>query len=217
MNGEDNQDGCNDNYSWNCGVEGETSDKEILALRYRQMKNAITLLLMSRGIPMLLSGDEFANTQFGNNNAYCQDNEISWLDWSHLEKHQDLHDYVQQLIHFRKKHPVLRNENFFDEKNATGYPEFSLHGEQPWQMDATQPTLSFGFMFVEEKEKYDQDVDYFIYTAVNAHWEAATFNLPILPEGKQWKPIISSNIEEEAQIEGMSLKVADRSMVILLA
>jgi len=217
MNGENNQDGCNDNESWNCGVEGETQDKEILTLRYRQMKNAITLLLMSRGIPMLLSGDEFANTQFGNNNAYCQDNEISWLDWTRLEEHQDLHDYVQKLIRFRQEHPVLRSDDFFDGKNATDYPEFSLHGEQPWQMDATQPTLTFGFMFVEEKEKYKQKTDNFIYVAVNAHWEPRTFHLPTVPEGKRWKPLISSNIEEVVQNDDMSINVADRSMVILLA
>lgn len=217
MNGENNQDGGNDNESWNCGVEGETQDKEILTLRYRQMKNAITLLLMSRGIPMLLSGDEFANTQFGNNNAYCQDNEISWLDWTRLEGHKDLHDYVQKLIRFRQEHPVLRSDDFFDGKNATDYPEFSLHGEQPWQIDVTQPTLTFGFMFVEEKEKYKQKTDNFIYVAVNAHWESRTFHLPTVPAGKRWKLLISSNTEKVVQNDDMSINVADRSMVILLA
>ena len=107
-NGWGNTDGANDNNSWNCGAEGETSDPAVLQLRERMMKNAFAVLLCSRGAAMFLSGDEFANTQQGNNNAYCQDNEISWLDWSRLETHSGLWAFVRRMIAFRKAHPVVR-------------------------------------------------------------------------------------------------------------
>ena len=123
---ENNRDGANDNNSWNCGAEGSTDDPEILALRQRQIRNFLTLLLTSRGIPMLLSGDEFANTQYGNNNAYCQDNEISWLDWKRLDAHQDLAEYVRTLLALRTAHPVLRARHFDEGKNKTGFPELSF-------------------------------------------------------------------------------------------
>ena len=137
-NGEDNRDG------WNCGAEGETDDAEINALRMRQMKNALTIVMTSRGTPMLLSGDEFANTQFGNNNAYCQDNKTSWLDWEMLNKNRKLFEYVKALIALRKKNPVLRSVSFDNGHNATGYPELSFHSAQPWQLDMHSPALTFG-------------------------------------------------------------------------
>ncbi|MGX8706354.1 MAG: glycogen debranching protein GlgX, partial [bacterium] len=142
-NGEDNRDGSNDNLSWNCGAEGDTNNAAVNALRFRQMKNLLTVLLTSRGIPMLLSGDEFANTQYGNNNAYCQDNEISWLDWSTLEKHRDLYDYARRLIAFRQAHPVFRADHYDLSHNGTGYPELSFHGTLPWNIDENGPGLSF--------------------------------------------------------------------------
>ena len=185
-NGEDNRDGCNDNDSWNCGVEGDTSDPEILSLRFRQMKNMLTILLTSRGVPMLLSGDEMANTQFGNNNAYCQDNEISWLDWSLLEKNRELYEYVIGLIHFRKKHPVLMDDKFGFGENGTGYPELSFHGTRPWELDQSAPALSFSYMYAEDGKKCGTGKDVFIYVAVNAYWEEQTFELPILPERYRW-------------------------------
>lgn len=197
-NGEDNRDGCNDNESWNCGAEGETEDAEIRALRKRQMKNALLLLFFSRGVPMMLSGDEFANTQFGNNNAYCQDNEISWLDWSLLNQNADLHNFVKEMIQFRKDHPVLRNQYFEDGENDTGYPELSFHGLEPWSMDMCQPTLTFAFMFAESCKKYHTEKDCFIYVAVNAHWEAHDYSLPILPTGMEWYCRFDTNCETEA-------------------
>ena len=185
-NGEDNRDGCNDNDSWNCGAEGETWDPEIQALRRRQMKNMMTLLLTSRGVPMLFSGDEFANTQYGNNNAYCQDNEISYLDWSKLEKEKDLFEYVQNLIRFRKAHPVLRGKDFDFRHNGTGYPELSFHGLTPWQLDEEAPTLIFACLFAEDHRKYGLEEDCFIYIAYNAHWEEHDYTLPVIPAGMRW-------------------------------
>ena len=186
-NGEENRDGCNDNESWNCGIEGETDDVEINKLRFRQMKNILTILLTSRGIPMLLSGDEFANTQWGNNNAYCQDNEISWLDWSFLKKNKDIHDYVKSLIAFRKAHPVLRANSFDFAHNGTGYPELSFHSLTPWELQENEDTLTFAYLYAEDHNKYDTEQDAFIYVAVNAHWEEHRFSLPVLPEGFQWR------------------------------
>ena len=186
-NGEDNRDGCNDNDSWNCGVEGDTDDPGINELRLRQMKNMMTILLTSRGIPMLLAGDEFANSQKGNNNAYCQDNEISWLSWAGLEKNRALFAYVRDLIAFRKAHPVLRSMEYRFGHNGTGYPELSFHGEEPWQLDEKAPALVFAYMFAEDHEKFGTDSDCFIYIAVNAHWEEHYMKLPIIPAGCSWK------------------------------
>lgn len=214
-NGEDNRDGTDTNDSWNCGTEGETSDPEILNLRFRQMKNMMTILLTSRGIPMLLSGDEFGNTQFGNNNAYCQDNEISWLDWSLLDKdrNKDLFDYVKRLIVFRTSHPVLMGSKFNFGENGTGYPELSFHSLKPWEFDENAHELAFAYMFAEDHEKYGTKKDAFIYVAVNAHWEPHTFELPIIPREKKWYLAFrSDNISTDI---GKEYKIKDQGRIDL--
>ena len=221
-NGEDNRDGCNDNDSWNCGVEGETSDPEILALRMRQMRNMQTILLTSRGIPMLLAGDEFANSQRGNNNAYCHDSEISWLCWAELEKNRALFTYVRDLIAFRKAHPVLRSMEYRFEPNGTGYPELSFHGEEPWQLDEKAPALVFAYMYAEDHRKAGTDSDCFIYIAVNAHWEEHCMRLPIIPAGCFWKLAFdsagfSAQPGEEKPYESFeSVTLGPRSVKVLI-
>ncbi len=185
-NGENNQDGGNDNNSWNCGAEGDTDDQTVMSLRIRQMENMLTILMTSRGVPMLLSGDEFANTQFGNNNAYCQDNITSWLDWGNLKKFKDYNKYVSQLISFRKAHPVLRCTDNYTEENGTGYPELSFHSVKPWELDRNSDSLTFAYMYAEDHEKYPVKEDSFLYVMVNAHWEEHTFALPIIPAGFTW-------------------------------
>lgn len=185
-NGEENRDGCNDNDSWNCGVEGDTDDKGINDLRFRQMKNMLTILLTSRGIPMLLSGDEFANTQWGNNNAYCQDNEVSWLDWGLLEQNKELYCYVKNLIALRKAHPVLKADSYEFGHNGTGYPELSFHSLTPWEFDENADRHTFAYLYAEDHEKYQTEGDTFLYIAVNSHWEEHCFSLPILPKGFRW-------------------------------
>nr|MCR5109093.1 glycogen debranching protein GlgX [Lachnospiraceae bacterium] len=222
-NGEDNRDGCNENYSWNCGYEGETDDPEILSLRIRQMKNMLTILLTSRGIPMLLSGDEFANTQWGNNNAYCQDNEISWLDWSRLSEHKDLFDHTRRLIAFKKAHPVLKVSKYIFDKNSTGYPEFSFHGLEPWELDENAPALCFAYMYAEDHVKFKTEKDSYIYVAVNAHWEEHSFKLPIIPKDYFWHLAFDSNGfsadpgEEKKTEDQTYLVLGARSTVILIA
>ena len=192
-NGEDNRDGCNENDSWNCGQEGPTGDPEILDLRFRQMKNMLTLLLVSRGVPMLLSGDEFANTQYGNNNAYCQDNEVSWLDWNLLSKNKDLFSYVRKLIAFRKAHPVLRTRFFESGYNGTGYPDISFHSLTPWEHDCNSHTLTVAVLWAEDHRKYGTRQDVFLYLAVNAHWEGHEFTLPVIPAGFTWRTEAASS------------------------
>ena len=135
---------------------------------------------------MMLSGDEFGNTQFGNNNAYCQDNEISWIDWSLAEKNNDMFKYVKNLIAFRHAHPVMRCGGFDSGENGTGYPELSFHGCEPWKLDRCAPSLVFAYMYAEDHEKYDTKKDCFIYVMVNAHWESHVFTLPVVPKGYEW-------------------------------
>ena len=221
-NGEDNRDGCNDNHSWNCGAEGDTDDPGINALRLRQAKNMLTILMTSRGIPMLLSGDEFGNTQFGNNNAYCQDNEISWLDWSLLEENRELFDYVRRLIAFRREHPVLRALDHQSGVNATGYPELSFHGTKPWDLDAYGPGLCFASFWAEDHVRFGTEEDCFLYVAVNAHWEDHRFTFPVVPEGFGWHMAFESGgfssdpgAEKPWPEDGISLGA--RSTAVLIA
>lgn len=222
-NGEDNRDGCNDNYSWNCGAEGETDDEEINRLRTRQMKNMLTILLTSRGIPMLLSGDEMGRSQKGNNNAYCQDNDISWINWSLLNKYRKYFLYVKALIKFRKAHPVIKAEKYDSGYNATGYPEVSFHGLIPWDFDSSSPNLSFAYMYVEDHLKYGTEKDAFIYVMVNAHWEKHYFKFPIVPEGCRWRVVLRSdeeNTESFTEFEAddqYGMEMSERTTAVVIA
>ena len=222
-NGEDNMDGCNDNDSWNCGQEGETPDPEVIDLRNRQVKNMLNILLTSRGVPMLLSGDEFANSQGGNNNAYCQDNEISWLNWEDLSRNRQQYEYVKRLIAFRNAHPVLRATDYNFGHNGTDYPELSFHGLKAWELDQDAPTLTFGYMFAEDHKKYKTDKDCFIYVAVNAHWEWHDFELPILPKKMKWGIAFESSGlsfdegDENRDIDQSRITLGPRSSAILVA
>ncbi len=214
-NGEDNRDGCNDNDSWNCGTEGETDDPGIRALRFRQMKNMMTILLTSRGMPMLLSGDEFGNTQFGNNNAYCHDDEISWIDWSKLDGNRELYEYVRTLIEIRKAHPVIYTGSPDSEVNGTGYPELSFHGVKAWDIDENAPGLAFAYMYAEDGSKYGMKKNCFIYIAVNAHWEDHDFELPVIPDVYKWKLVLESG--DHGYDGGSHIVLKSRSTALLLA
>ncbi len=208
-----------DNCTWNCGFEGETDDPEINALRIRQMKNMTVLLFLSRGIPMFWAGDEFANTQFGNNNAYSQDCEVSWIDWSRLEKFHDLFEFNKLLISFRKKHPVMRRTKYFTGYNSSGYPELSWHGEKPWMLDKDNPFYTFAFMYSEPAKDFGTQKDCFIYCGVNAHWESHMLELPIIPEGMKWRVFTYTGDPEnklpDTVIEG-NFHLMPRSLVVLI-
>lgn len=178
-NGWNNTDGADDNRSWNCGMEGETDEPEVLKLRMKLMKNACAVLMLSRGTPMFLAGDEFGNTQFGNNNCYCQDNEISWLDWGLLEKNRELFEFFRHMIQFRKDHPVIRR----DLKPADcGFPSISVHTQYPWDSNVTQETKALGIMYAGKKEQGDD----LVYVVVNVYWKERFITLPELPEHLQW-------------------------------
>jgi glycogen operon protein len=223
-NGEDNRDGENHNNSWNCGWEGPTDDPAINRLRHQQVKNAITMLMVSQGIPMVLSGDEMGNSQQGNNNAYCQDNEIAWLDWNDLDRNADIFRYFKQIIKFRRLHKVLRYDDHLshcDYRNL-GYPDFSWHGVKAWQPESGYNNLTAAFML---NGKY-ADNDDFIYVAMNMHWEMHGFELPQLPEGMAWHIFANTGMEvpedifepgEEPVIENQrEVLVGARAIIILV-
>jgi len=217
-NGEANCDGANDNNSWNCGAEGIVADKDINALRRRQVKNAAALLLLSRGVPMLLAGDEFCNTQGGNNNAYCQDNTISWLDWTGLDKNHDVFEFFQRMIAFRKEHPVLRRTQFYTGVNSSGYPELSFHGQEAWKFDATHPFHTFGFMYAETVEDHGAVRDCFIYCGTNTYWEERVMELPVIPPTMSWYKVAYSAevITDENPLVDTSVTLAPRSLMVLV-
>ena len=186
-NGWGNTDGADDNNSWNCGVEGETDDPAILALRKRLMKNACAILLCSRGTPMFLSGDEFADTRYGNNNPYCQDNLISWLDWSLLKKNKDLFDFFQYMIRFRKDHPVIRKDL---EPSYLGVPAMSTHGLTPDETNFSGNSHVVCVRFAGYNETTQKED--LVYLAVNSGWFPVTLTLPGLPEHYEWKVAVNT-------------------------
>ena len=186
-NGWGNTDGADDNNSWNCGVEGETDDPAILALRKRLMKNACAILLCSRGTPMFLSGDEFADTRYGNNNPYCQDNLISWLDWSLLKKNKDLFDFFQYMIRFRKDHPVIRKDL---EPSYLVIPAMSTHGLTPDETNFSGDSHVVCVRFAGYNEATQKED--LVYLAVNSGWFPVTLTLPELPEHYKWKVAVNT-------------------------
>ena len=186
-NGWGNTDGADDNNGWNCGVEGETDDSAILALRKRLMKNACAILLCSRGTPMFLSGDEFADTRYGNNNPYCQDNLISWLDWSLLKKNKDLFDFFQYMIRFRKDHPVIRKDL---EPSYLGVPAMSTHGLTPDETNFSGDSHVVCVRFAGYNESTQKED--LVYLAVNSGWFPVTLTLPELPEHYKWKVAVNT-------------------------
>lgn len=225
-NGEDNRDGSDDNCSWNCGWEGETDNLGIKQMRERQIKNFFALLMLSQGIPMILAGDEFGNTQFGNNNAYCQDNEISWLDWTLAKKNTVLLRFVREMIGFRNAHPVLRSNIHLrgsDYRNV-GKPDVSMHGTSAWQPDYSSRTIAvlYGGEYAKNSTAQDQD----IYFAVNTDWVAHYFQLPYFEDNKSWYVAVNTSMPEgqdilprgeEILLENQSgILAGDYSIIVLI-
>lgn len=217
-NGEHGNDGISYNASWNCGVEGKTRKKKILELRRQQVKNALLLLLTSQGIPLLLAGDEFGNSQKGNNNAYCQDNEISWLNWNDLDKEKELYAFVKRLIEFRRNHRILhqKQELLGMDRYGCGCPDFSVHGTKPWILERGQFSRVVAFLYcgyhVDEKKD--------IYIAFNTHWEAHSFHLPQALRDVEWKVVFETvtGANQEGQIlKTGEIEIPPRCGVILEA
>jgi len=187
-NCEPNDNGANNNYSWNCGIEGPTDDPAINALRRRQIKNALAMLLVSQGVPMLLMGDEIGRSQQGNNNCYCQDNEISWFDWSLIQINQDLFYFFKACVTFRRAHSVLRNGYFLRNEDYLnlGCPDITWHGLKENQPDWSDDSRILAFTLCGDYAKGGLFKDDDIYVAMNMHWEDQVFELPRLPKGKRW-------------------------------
>ena len=210
-NGWNNTDGANDNRSWNCGVEGETDDPEVLSLRRRMIRNACAVLMCSRGTPMFLAGDEFGNTKFGNNNSYCQDNITSWLDWRMLEKNKDLFEFFKFMIAFRKKHPVIHKQL---PTSVCGMDSIHTHNLNAEETDIPRDARTFCVSFAGyDKEKGKDDL---IYVAVNTFWEDVTITLPNLHRRGAWHLSVNTYGDGNGQYcypEGQEVRI-DRSFVM---
>ncbi len=201
-NGEQNRDGHNHNFSWNCGVEGPTQNAGINALRARMMKNAIAILMTSQGIPMILMGDEVAHTKQGNNNTYCQDNALNWFDWARLESRADMFRFFKSCIAFRKAHPVLRRRSFFQHADLreTGYPDLSFHGLEAWNPDWSEHSRTLAFLLSGQFVRDEMPADDYIYVAMNMHWESHVFELPRLPLRRRWRVFANTSMPAPADV-----------------
>lgn len=193
-NGEQNEDGSTYNFSWNCGMEGETKKKTILELRVRQMKNAVLLLMFSQGVPMLMAGDEFGNSQGGNNNPYCLDNEVSWVSWNRYSKGNPFTEFVKKAIEFRKAHRILHmsSEPKLMDYRSCGYPELSYHSSKAWYGCFEYNSRQIGMLYCAEQEG---EAD-FLYIAYNFHPLAQELALPKLPDGMKWFKVIDTSMKE---------------------
>jgi isoamylase len=185
-NGEDNRDGTNHNFSWNCGHEGETDDPEIEALRLRQIKNLLTILFISQGTPMLLMGDEVRRSQKGNNNAYSQDNELSWFDWSAIEFHSELMHFVKGLIRLIQSLKIFQQDNLLEVSYGTHQPHIVWHGISLGKPDWGDDSHSLAFTLRHP------EVDEYLHVMLNAYWEPLTFELPLLGHCDRWHRIVDT-------------------------
>ena len=220
MNGENNLDGSNDNASWNCGAEGPTDSAEVLGLRRRQVKNFATLLLMAHGVPMILAGDELGRSQQGNNNPYCQDNGVSWIDWTLKQKNADLFRFFRLLIAFRHRHPALRRISFVP---LPCCPRIEWHGVKLGSPDWSWYSRSLAMHLSHTDEAGTTEDAYLI---ANAYWEELTFELPVLAD-RTWIRFVDTTLESPADIaedEASGLPIRDshynvgpRSVVVLVS
>lgn len=201
-NGEDNRDGNDYNASWNCGEEGTSRRQSIKKLRIKQMKNAMCLLLLSQSSPLIFMGDEFANSQKGNNNPYCQDNGVAWLDWKDAKKNAEILEFWKMLITFRRKYPILHpdREPRLMDYLACGYPDLSYHGKYAWQPQTENGHRHVGIMICGKYAKSGEGCDdTFLYIAINMHWESHKLALPRLPRGVGWETAFSTEIPGETK------------------
>ncbi|MDD3279462.1 MAG: alpha-amylase family glycosyl hydrolase [Lachnospiraceae bacterium] len=217
-NGEDNSDGSNLNYSWNCGVEGETRKHSIRRMRERQLRNAWVMLLGSQGTPMIYGGDELCNTAHGNNNPYCQDNEIGWQEWNQNKVNLQMLDFVKQAIAFRKKHPVLHqtSELKMMDYKSYGCPDLSYHGSRAWFNQMEYNCRFFGAMYCGDYVlKEDESKDCYLFFAYNMHWEEHEIALPTLPKKQQWHLAADTGSERGFFAEGEEELLTDQRNVLV--
>lgn len=209
-NGEDNRDGTDYNCSWNCGEEGITRRKKVRQLRIKQLKNAMCMLFFSQSTPLIFMGDEFGNSQKGNNNPYCQDNETAWLNWKDMDRNKELHEFFKMLVELRQKHPILHmdREPRVMDYISCGYPDLSYHGESAWRSRTGGFNRHVGIMYCGKYVKVNRSKeDDFLYIGMNMHWEPHSLALPKLPKGMRWKRLFST----VSQTDGPDLNKTDDS------
>jgi isoamylase len=219
-NGEENKDGTDYNYSWNCGTEGKTGKKKIKELRRRQIRNALVMLLLSQGTPMIMMGDEFGNSQEGNNNAYCQDNVTSWINWNNRNQNEDIESFVKKLIKIRKSQGVFGREEEYRlmDYQSCGCPDMSYHGTKAWYPDFSYYSRVFAVMYCGQyASKAENKLGSYFYVAYNMHWENHEFDLPQLPMEQCWEVYIDTAMGDEKRMRqnNRCVQVAPRSIVIL--
>ncbi|MBQ7919821.1 MAG: alpha-amylase [Lachnospiraceae bacterium] len=210
-NGEKNKDGNDYNGSWNCGAEGVTKKKQILSLRKKQYKNAFALLMLSQGTPLFFMGDEFGNSQKGNNNPYCQDNEIAWLNWNDLNRNNELYQYVKDLIAFRNGNGVfhMKKECMLMDYLSCGYPDLSFHGEEAYRPSWEHYSRQAGLLFCGD---YAGDKGTLTYLAINMHWEEQSFAYPKLKKGQGMQCIFAT--DEGCKVEKERLVLPPRTICV---
>lgn len=214
-NNEQDHDGSNYNCSWNCGVEGPSKKRDIVNLRMRQRKNAYAMMLFAQGTPMLLAGDELGNTQDGNNNPYCHDSELTWVDWSKRRGNRELTDFVKAAIAYRKSHKVLHQgrELKCSDYLSSGYPDLSFHGDRAWYGDFEQPHRHLGCLY----SGYYAGEEDFLYIAYNFHWDEQEFALPLLPKGQSWYKVMDTSQKESFPAQEMQECLKDAKAVLIPA
>ncbi len=230
-NGENNKDGTDNNLSWNCGIEGRTRKHDILKLRKKQIKNILTMLFFAQGTPMIFGGDEFCNSQNGNNNPYCQDNEIGWVDWKAMDRNTDILDYVKALVQLRFSNSILHEGHPFKLMDyiSCGYPDLSWHGKEAWRPDMSGHSHMLGMLFCGMYDNSAKDKP-FVYVSFNMHWTSQEMALPKLPEGLKWKLLMDTDDRElkpqrpivkkiapETELNVFTELMADRSVRIYLS
>ncbi|MCR4907492.1 MAG: hypothetical protein K5985_01590 [Lachnospiraceae bacterium] len=221
-NGENNTDGTDYNYSWNCGVEGPSRRRAVRLLRLKQIRNAFTYLLLAQGVPEFVAGDEFMHSRKGNNNAYCQDNMTNWLNWSELEKNREMKDFVSALIAMRKNHRMFHDgapKKLMDYKSC-GCPDVSLHGDQAWLAKLDNYNRHVGIMYCGEYEQQETKEAKDYYVAYNMHWQHHKFALPKPLKGRSWRIIMMTGkgfLEEPELYPGNEIVVNSRSITLLEA
>ncbi len=218
-NGEANADGAVYNYSWNCGVEGVTRKKKVLDLRRKQIKNALSMVLLSQGVPMIYSGDEMCNSQQGNNNPYCQDNEISWVEWNTNAMAKDVLSFVKETIKFRKSHTVLHTptEPRMMDYKGCGLPDMSYHGTKAWYPDFSNFNRHFSAMYCGKyAECFGHEAENDIYIAYNMHWNQQAFGIPSPRSGMRWEVMYTTDMYAKIQIENRIFLAPPRSVTVLV-
>ena len=219
-NGEWNQDGADYNFTWNCGEEGPSKKRNVLKLRNKQLHNAFVLLMLSQGTPLLFMGDEFGNSQFGNNNPYNQDNEITWLNWKERTNNKDIYNFVKSLIAFRQKNTVFHQskECTMTDYRSVGYPDLSYHDQVAWMPDINAESHNIAYMLCGDYTA--ENIGELWYVALNMHWDAKEFGLPKLPVGYKWEKYLTTESTEgliaygTAGTRDKSVIVAPRSIAV---